>query len=88
MFNEPAVAEKFFGRQEVLGLLTRRVSDLREGYRQNIALTGQSLVGKSSIILHFIQMLKEEDFIPVYVEVLKEPFKSFSDKFIATLLYN
>jgi len=88
MFSEPVVGEKFFGREEVLELLNKRVSALKEGYRQNVALTGPSLAGKSSIILHFLRTVKGEGFIPIYVEVVKEDFRSFADKFIATLLYN
>ncbi len=88
MFSEPALGEKFFGREEVLELLNKRIAALKDGYRQNIALTGQSLAGKTSIISHFLYTVKEEGIIPVYVEVIREPFKSFADKFIATLLYN
>jgi len=88
MFSEPMVGEKFFGREEVLELLNKRVMALKDGYRQNVALTGQSLAGKSSIILHFLHTVQEEGFIPVYIEVVKEPFRSFANKFIATILYN
>lgn len=88
MFSEPAIGERFFGREEVLSLLNKRVLALKDGYRQNIALTGQSLSGKSSIILHFLHLIKEEGFLPIYVEVTKEPFVNFSHKYIATMLYN
>ncbi len=88
MFSEPVVGERFFGREEVLDLLNKRASALKDGYRQNVALTGQSLAGKSSIILHFLHDIREEGFVPVYVEVIKEPFRSFANKFIATMLYN
>ncbi len=88
MFSEPAVGDRFFGRNEVLEILTKRTLALKDGYRQNIALTGQSLAGKSSIILQFLHTIKEDGFIPVYVEVVKEPFADFAGKFIATMLYN
>jgi len=88
MFSEPVVGEKFFGREEVLELLNKRTLALKDGYRQNIALTGQSLSGKTSILHHFLYSIKEEEFITIYVEVVKEPFRSFSNRFIATLLYN
>ena len=88
MFSEPVVGERFFGREEVLELLNKRVSALKEGYRQNVALTGQSLSGKSSILHHFLYSIKEEDFITIYLEVIKEPFKVFASRFVATLLYN
>ncbi len=88
MFSEPVVGEKFFGREEVLELLNKRTLALKDGYRQNIALTGQSLSGKTSILHHFLYSIKEEDFITIYVEVVKEPFRYFSNRFIATLIYN
>ncbi|MDO8536169.1 MAG: ATP-binding protein [Candidatus Omnitrophota bacterium] len=88
MFSEPVVGEKFFGREEVLELLSKRTLALKDGYRQNIALTGQSLSGKTSILHHFLYSIKEEDFITIYVEVVKEPFRPFANRFIATLLYN
>ena len=88
MFSEPVIGEKFFGREEVLELLNKRIFALKEGYRQNIALTGQSLMGKTSILHHFLSSIKHEEFITIYVEVIKEPFRSFANRFIATLLYN
>lgn len=88
MFSEPAVGDKFFGRDEILEILNKRTLALKDGYRQNVALTGQSLAGKSSIIFQFLHTIKEDGFIPVYVEVVKEPFRAFADKFIATMLYN
>jgi len=63
------------------------VAALKDGYRQNIALTGQSLSGKSSIILHFLSTIKGEGFVPIYVEVVRERFDAFADKFVATMLY-
>ncbi|MDD3905091.1 MAG: AAA family ATPase [Candidatus Omnitrophica bacterium] len=88
MFSEPVTGDKFFGRREVLELLNKRVSALKDGYRQNVALTGQSLSGKSSIILHFLHTVNTEGFIPVYIEVVREPFRAFANKLIATVLYN
>ncbi len=87
MFSEPAVGERFFGRNEVLDLLNKRVLALKDGYRQNIAFSGQSLAGKTSILQHFLYTIKDEDFIVIYIEVIKEPFRSFANRFIATLLY-
>lgn len=88
MFSEPATGERFFGRAEVLEHLTRRASALKEGYRQNIAITGSSLSGKTSLIQHFLQSVRDEGFVPIYVEVRREPFRIFANKFIATMLYN
>lgn len=88
MFSEPIVGKNFFGREDILGLLGKRIKAMGEGYRQNVAITGQSLVGKSSLLQHFLYTALDDSFLPVYVEVLKEDFPSFANKFIATLLYN
>ena len=88
MLQEPAVGNAFFGREEVLGVLRKRVNALKGGYRQNLALTGQMLSGKSSILHQFLRGLNDPAFIPVYVEVLNEPFRAFADRFAATLLHN
>src|SRR3989338_5944147 len=88
MISEPVVGKNFFGREETLGLLDRRMKAMRDGYRQNIAITGQSLAGKSSLLQHFLYTAVDDSFLPVYIEVLKEDFQSFANKFMATLLYN
>jgi len=88
MFTEPAIGTAFFGRDKILGTLRKRLNALKGGYRQNIALTGQMLSGKSSIIYQFLCTLNDSSIVPVYIEVIEESFSSFADKFIATLLYN
>ncbi|MEE8360040.1 MAG: hypothetical protein V3S04_03860, partial [Candidatus Omnitrophota bacterium] len=54
MLSEPVIGEQFFGREKTIDLLRKRVNALTDGYRQNIALTGQNLAGKSSILHHFL----------------------------------
>lgn len=88
MFTEPVAGKNFFGRQEILEILAKRLDALKSGYRQNVALTGQMLSGKSSIIRHFLECFIDASIIPVYIEMIDEPFRSFADKFMATLLYN
>ncbi len=88
MFTEPIRGKDFFGRTEILEILSKRVEALKSGYRQNIALTGQMLSGKSSILHHFLECLKDDSIITIYIEVIDEPFSSFANKFMGTLLYN
>ncbi len=88
MLSEPVVGKNFFGREEILSLLDKRTKAMEEGYRQNVAITGQSLAGKSSLLQHFLYNSLRDTFLPIYVEVFKEDFPSFANKFIATLLYN
>jgi hypothetical protein len=87
MISEPAVGKVFFGRDDILRVLEKRANALLSGYRQNVALTGQMLSGKSSILYQFLYTLKDASLIPLYIEVIEEPFPSFADKFIATLLH-
>ncbi|MDD5449273.1 MAG: ATP-binding protein [Candidatus Omnitrophica bacterium] len=83
--NAPRV---FVGRADILDTLNKRVESLKSGYRQNVALTGQKLCGKTYILQNFLSNLKSGSVIPVYIEVLTEPFEAFSKKFIGTILLN
>jgi len=80
--------QTFVGREEVLTLLSKRVEALKSGYRQNVALTGQKLCGKTSILQYFLATLRDSAVIPVYIEVLNESLDTFSKKFIGTMLFN
>ena len=81
-------AEKFFGRQEYLDLLQKRVLSLKEGYRQNLAIIGDELVGKTALIFKFLSKFWDNRIIIIYLEVRPDSFSSFAKKFIGTLLYN
>ncbi len=87
MFIEPVFGKKFFGREEVLATLKKRVTALKGGYRQNLALTGPMLAGKSSILRHFLKGISDSEIIPLYIEMTGEDFKVFCTRFMATLLY-
>lgn len=76
------------GRDEILETLNKRVESLKSGYRQNLALTGQKLCGKTSILQNFLSTLNNDLIVPVYIEVIPEPLESFSKKFIGTMLFN
>ena len=78
----------FFGRTKILDLLKRRVIDLKEGYRQNIAILGNQFVGKTSLLHHFIANLDEKDVTVVYLDFENKDFGFFMSKFIGSLLYN
>jgi Cdc6-like AAA superfamily ATPase len=87
MFIEPVFGKKFFGREEVLATLHKRVTALKGGYRQNLALTGPMLAGKSSVLRHFLMNVKDSDVIPLYIEMGEEDFNNFCTRFMASLLY-
>ncbi len=79
---------KFFGRTKILNLLKRRVVDLKEGYRQNIAFLGLPYVGKSTILHHFVINLDDPDVTVIYLDLENKDFRYFFSKFIGSLLYN
>jgi len=87
MFIEPVFGKKFFGREEVLGTLKKRVTALKGGYRQNMALTGPMLAGKSSILRHFLNNMADPSIIPMYIEMDGIDFRLFCMQFMAALLF-
>ncbi len=68
-------------------LLKKRVLDLKEGYRQNVALFGNRYIGKTTILRQFLANLDEEITV-VYVDVENKDFRSFLDQFVGSLLCN
>lgn len=78
----------FFGRRAILDLLKKRVLDLKEGYRQNVALLGERSLGKSAILRHFLSNLDEEDVTAIYLDCENKDFSFFLRKFVGSLLYS
>ena len=88
MFSDPVVGEKFFDRVAILELLDKRSKSFKEGYRQNIAITGHRFVGKTSLLLNFLIRLTDDNIIPVYVEIKDESLGNIADRISGVLLYN
>ncbi len=80
--------QKFFGRNDTLNLLKRRLLDLKEGYRQNVALLGNKYIGKSSILHNFILNNDDKDVVCVYLDLENKDFNYLFSKFVGSLLYN
>jgi AAA+ ATPase superfamily predicted ATPase len=80
--------DNFFGRTLYLDILEKRVLGLKEGYRQNIAITGDELVGKTALIHKFLNKFCDNQVILLYLEVRQESLNSFVRRFIGVLLYN
>jgi hypothetical protein len=78
----------FFDRQPYLDILQKRIYGLLEGYRQNIAIIGDELVGKTSLIFRFLDNLYDNRIIILYLETRPESLNSFVRRFIGILLYN
>lgn len=80
--------ENFYDRKQYLDILNKRVSDLKFGYRQNIAIVGDELIGKSSILFKFLNKFYDNRIILLYIETRFETLDAFVKRFIGSLLYN
>jgi len=88
MFSEPVIGKDFFGREELVRLLHERTGNLKNGYRQNLAILGRELVGKSSCIHNFVINLDDKQILPVYVDVKPLHISDLAKKFSGSLLYS
>ena len=82
------IKDNFFDRQSYLEILEKRVSGIKDGYRQNIALIGDELIGKTAIIFKFLNKFYDNRIILIYLEIRPESISSFVKRFIGVLLYN
>ena len=82
------IKDKFFDRKNYIQILEKRVSSLKEGYRQNIAIIGDENVGKTSIITKFLANFYDPRIITVFLEARPEALEGFARRFIGALLYN
>jgi len=80
--------KEFYGRKQYLGVLEKRVNGLKHGYRQNLAIIGDELVGKTSLIFKFLDKFYDNNVITLYLEIRPEPLNLFAKRFIGVLLYN
>ena len=90
MDNSPSPTERLFGRAEILDRILRRARDLTAGYRQNIALVGPPLIGKTSILQRAVDLIREHPpLLPVYLEIRPDAsLAEFAERFASTLLYH
>ncbi len=75
-------------RKIVLDLMRRRVADLKEGYRQNLALLGSPNVGKSTVLQRFLLDLDDSVIVPVYLNLENRDVHYFASKLLRSILYH
>lgn len=80
--------QNFRGRGKVLDILKKRVLDLKEGYRQNVAVLGNRYLGKTSLFTQFLTNLDDENIVVIYLDLDNKNTNYFITKFIGSLLYN
>ena len=87
-FSDPVTGKEFIGREKILRHLEKRASDLHHGYRHNIAMLGPALIGKTSLLLHFLEGFHAPRTLTFYFECRSgEPFDHFLNRFLNTFLY-
>lgn len=80
--------QHFYGRKKKLELLKRRVLDLKEGYRQNMAFLGDRYTGKTMIVRKFLSELDDAQIVPVYIDFENADLAYFFYKMAGSLLYH
>lgn len=81
------IKDGFFDRKPYLEIIEKRIYALKDGYRQNMAIIGDELVGKTSIIYKLLNNFYDNRIITIYLEIRPEPLASFAKRFIGVLLY-
>lgn len=82
---------RWFDREEILGLLRRRVTGFLAGYRKNLALLGPEGSGKTVLLQRLLQgRLPPGSFlIPVYAEVREgDAVPEWASRFTRSLCYS
>ncbi len=75
-------------RANIVELLKKRVLDLKEGYRQNVALIGNRYLGKTTLFTQFISNIDDDNIVVIYLDLDNRNTNYFVTKFIGSLLYN
>ncbi|MBM3246466.1 MAG: hypothetical protein FJZ13_03950 [Candidatus Omnitrophica bacterium] len=82
------IKDNIFDRKEYLAILEKRIGGLKYGYRQNLAIIGDELIGKTSTIFKFLSRFHDNHIVILYLETRPESLASFAKRFIGVLLYN
>ena len=80
--------ERFFDRKSVLEPLKKRILDLKEGYRQNVALLGRRHIGKTVLLQKMMLDLDDEQLVPVYLDLENQDLHDMAEKISGRLLFH
>ena len=79
---------EFYGRQDSLDLLNKRSDAFSKGYRQNLAIIGPELIGKTALLKHWLSKYCDNHIVAVYIEVRPEEINTFGERFIGSLFFS
>lgn len=78
---------EFYGRQDSISLLNKRVDGFSNGYRQNIAILGVEFIGKTHLIQYWLSQYCNNFIVPIYLEVKPQEIHLFVEQFIGRFLF-
>jgi hypothetical protein len=81
-------AHGYLTREEILKTLAKRTCDHGQGFRQNIALLGEELSGKTTLLRSLLIQAPPQGITPIYVELVAFEFPLFAKRLLNNLLYN
>jgi len=81
------IKEQFIGREDIQRLISKRIYDLKDGYRQNIAIVGNELTGKTWTIKFIFENFVDPKIIPVYLDLSQPVTAVFLHKLLNTILF-
>ena len=82
------IKDNFFGRKKYLDILAKRIGGLKHGYRQNLAIIGNELIGKTSILFRFLNKFHDNRILILYLDIRPQSLGAFAKRFSGVLLYN
>jgi len=88
-YAQPVLGNDFFAREDIILNLANSSENIKQGYRQNIAIIGSSLIGKSSLLLNFLTSLRnDKEIVPVYIGLNNPNIREFAINLISGIFYN
>jgi hypothetical protein len=74
---------------DIVKTLIHRIDSFAEGYRQNVAVIGDTALGNISLLKKLLSSggIREKNVVPVYLETKIEPFEFCAKRFIKAVLF-
>ena len=65
----------------------QRIEALKMGYRQNVSLVGPRFIGKSFLLSHFLNSLRQDsEVVPLYILLIETDFDGLLERWLGALL--
>jgi len=79
------IREQFIDREEITRIISKRINDFKDGFRQNIAILGDKLIGKTWLIKYILENLNEKKITPLYFDLSQPHIPTFILRFLVSL---